>query len=150
MYAALATSWNLLGGFSGYLSLGHAAFFGIGAYAIGDRASRTSGVGAGLQAVPASCRPSASASRCSSVPIGWVALRMRAATFAIVTITLLFVVQQLAFNLHGLTNGSQGLALPFPPFARRDLRAAVLLGHARGLRRSRCSPAGACAAPSSG
>ena len=35
MYAGLASSWNLLGGFSGYLSLGHAAFFGIGAYAIG-------------------------------------------------------------------------------------------------------------------
>jgi branched-chain amino acid transport system permease protein len=51
-----------------------------------------------------------------SVPIGWVALRVREATFAIVTISLLFVVQQLAFNLHGLTNGSQGLALPFPPF----------------------------------
>ena len=33
MYAALATSWNLLGGFSGYLSLGIASFFGLGAYA---------------------------------------------------------------------------------------------------------------------
>ena len=36
-------------------------------------------------------------------------------TFAIVTLTLLFVVQQLAFNLHWLTNGSQGMAVPpFP------------------------------------
>ena len=35
MYAALATAWNLLGGYSGYLSLGHVAFFGIGAYAMG-------------------------------------------------------------------------------------------------------------------
>ena len=33
MYAALATAWNLIGGFSGYLSLGHVAFFGVGAYA---------------------------------------------------------------------------------------------------------------------
>jgi branched-chain amino acid transport system permease protein len=33
-----------------------------------------------------------------------------------VTITLLFVVQQLAFNLHSLTGGSQGLAIPPPPF----------------------------------
>ena len=52
-----------------------------------------------------------------AVPIAWVALRVRAATFAIVTITLLFVVQQLAFNLHGITNGSQGLAVPSPLFA---------------------------------
>ena len=44
------------------------------------------------------------------------ALRVRAATFAIVTLTLLFVVQQLAFNLHHITHGSQGLALPPPPF----------------------------------
>ena len=34
MYAGLATAWNLLGGYSGYVSLGHVAFFGIGAYAI--------------------------------------------------------------------------------------------------------------------
>src|SRR5207249_608268 len=37
MYAGLATAWNLLGGFVGYLSLGNAAFFGIGAYAIANR-----------------------------------------------------------------------------------------------------------------
>ena len=33
MFAALAEAWNLLGGYSGYVSLGHAAFFGLGAYA---------------------------------------------------------------------------------------------------------------------
>src|SRR5439155_17847961 len=33
MYAGLAQAWNLLGGYSGYISLGHAAFFGLGAYA---------------------------------------------------------------------------------------------------------------------
>jgi branched-chain amino acid transport system permease protein len=37
-------------------------------------------------------------------------------TFAIVTLTLLFVVQQLAFNLHSLTHGSSGLMLPSPSF----------------------------------
>ena len=48
MYAGLASSWNLLGGFSGYLSLGHAAFFGIGAYAIGILFTHI-GVGAGYR-----------------------------------------------------------------------------------------------------
>jgi branched-chain amino acid transport system permease protein len=52
----------------------------------------------------------------ASVPIAWIALRTRAATFAIVTITLLFVVQQLAFNLRSLTGGSQGIAIPPPNF----------------------------------
>ena len=37
MFAGLATAWNLLGGFAGYLSLGNAAFFGVGAYAIAHR-----------------------------------------------------------------------------------------------------------------
>ena len=31
MLAALASSWNILGGFAGQISLGHAAFFGLGA-----------------------------------------------------------------------------------------------------------------------
>jgi branched-chain amino acid transport system permease protein len=37
-------------------------------------------------------------------------------TFAIVTLTLLFIVQQLAFNLRSLTKGSSGLMLPTPTF----------------------------------
>ena len=115
MYAALATSWNLLGGFAGYLSLGHAAFFGIGAYAIGILFSNIS-IGAGY--TPFVVLPAIGiAVAIGSIPIAWVALRVRAATFAIVTISLLFVVQQLAFNLHGLTHGSQGLAVPIPRFA---------------------------------
>ena len=31
-YAALAVGWNIIGGYTGYLSFGHAAFFGIGGY----------------------------------------------------------------------------------------------------------------------
>ena len=52
----------------------------------------------------------------ASLPIAWVCYRTRAATFAIVTITLLFMTQQLAYNLHSLTNGSQGIAIPTPNF----------------------------------
>ena len=32
MYAALSQSWNILGGYCGQISLGHALYFGIGAY----------------------------------------------------------------------------------------------------------------------
>src|SRR5512143_2393874 len=32
LYVVLGSAWNILGGFAGQLSLGHAAFFGIGAY----------------------------------------------------------------------------------------------------------------------
>ena len=114
MYAAVATAWNLLGGYSGYLSLGHAAFFGIGAYAIGVAFTHT-GIGAGYK--PFLVLPLVGVGvAIVSLPIAWVALRVRAATFAIVTITLLFAVQQLAFNLHSITNGSQGLSVPQPTF----------------------------------
>ena len=34
-WIVLATSWNILSGYSGYFSFGHGAFFGIGAYAFG-------------------------------------------------------------------------------------------------------------------
>jgi len=44
-------------------------------------------------------------------------MRTRADVFAIVTITFLFVVQTLAFNLHDLTGGSQGASLPIAPFS---------------------------------
>jgi len=52
----------------------------------------------------------------ASLPVAWVALRTRAMTFAIVTLMLLFIVQQLAFNLRSLTHGSQGVAVPQPSF----------------------------------
>jgi branched-chain amino acid transport system permease protein len=35
MYVGLATAWNIMGGYTGYISLGHAGFFGFGAYALG-------------------------------------------------------------------------------------------------------------------
>ena len=42
LYVALGSAWNILGGFAGQLSLGHAAFFGIGAYSAALFASKTS------------------------------------------------------------------------------------------------------------
>src|SRR5215472_15004040 len=35
MFAAWATAWNIFSGYSGYIALGHATFFGSGAYALG-------------------------------------------------------------------------------------------------------------------
>ena len=113
MYASLASAWNLLGGYAGYPSLGHAAFFGVGAYAIAIVFEDSVGngylpffllplIGVGAALV--------------SVPIGWIAMRTRADVFAIVTITLLFITQTLAFNLRWLTGGAQGKGVAVPPF----------------------------------
>jgi branched-chain amino acid transport system permease protein len=115
MYAALATAWNLFSGYTGYISLGQAAFFGLGAYTLGITFEH---VGAGSGYNPFYALPLVGlAIALVSVPVAWVALRTRQMTFAIVTLTLLFVVQQLAFNLHSLTKGSSGLMLPTPSFS---------------------------------
>jgi branched-chain amino acid transport system permease protein len=112
MYAALAVAWNLFSGFTGYITLGQAAFFGVGAYATGITFEHF-GIGSGYNpfyALPVIGVCVAFA----SLPVAWIALRTRAMTFAIVTLTLLFIVQQLAFNLHSVTHGSSGLMLPTP------------------------------------
>ncbi len=114
MYAGLATAWNLLGGYSGYLSLGNAAFFGVGAYAIAN-IFPTSGGAPGY--TPFMILPLVGITvAIASLPIGWIAFRTRGATFAIVTISLLFVAQTLAFVLHSLTNGSSGMGVGVPQF----------------------------------
>jgi branched-chain amino acid transport system permease protein len=115
MYVGLATAWNIMGGYTGYISLGHAAFFGFGSYAFGLVLAHL-GIQAGyepfvfvpvagvLTALPAVC-------------IGWVALRTRAATFVIVTIAMMFMVQLLAENLVGHTGGGSGLSFPVPSWS---------------------------------
>lgn len=113
MYAALSSGWNLLGGLAGYPSLGHVAFFGIGAYAfalifsgsVGDGFTPfwsipLIGIGVGIL----------------SLPVGWLSMRTRADVFAIVTITFLFIAQTLAFNLTSITGGAQGASVAPPPF----------------------------------
>ncbi|MCW2599694.1 MAG: amino acid/amide transporter rane protein 2, family [Frankiales bacterium] len=138
LYAAMSVAWNLIGGYAGYPSLGHAAFFGLGAYGVslvftGSQVLSNGyepflllplvGLGAGLIALP----------------IGLIAMRTRADVFAIVTITLLFVAQTLAFNLKGLTGGAQGASVAPPPFRLEIFEqpfyfaAAALLLLAMGL-----------------
>src|SRR5665647_2626917 len=115
MYATMSSAWNLVGGFAGYPSLGHAAFFGIGAYTLAlffkDQVLAT-----GYE--PFLLLPLVGlVGALIGWPIALISMRTRADVFAIVTITFLFVVQTLAFNLHSLTGGSQGTALPIPPFS---------------------------------
>jgi len=114
MYAALATAWNLFSGYTGYITLGQAAFFGVGAYTLGITFQHV-GIGSGYN--PFYALPLIGACvAIASLPVAWIALRTRHMTFAIVTLTLLFIVQQLAFNLRSLTKGSTGLMLPAPTF----------------------------------
>ena len=116
MYAALASAWNLVGGYAGYPSLGHAAFFGVGAYAMAWKFPAGHTLSSGL--MPFWFLPVIGvAVALIALPVAAIAMRTRADVFAIVTITLLFVVQTLAFNLRGITGGAQGAIVATPPFA---------------------------------
>jgi branched-chain amino acid transport system permease protein len=114
MYAGLACAWNILGGFAGYPALGNGAFFGVGAYAMAI-ATPHLGVGAGYRPF-ALVLPIAIGTGLLFAPIGWLLLRTRAVVFALLSIKLLFMVQTFAYNLRGLTHGSQGISVPFAPF----------------------------------
>jgi|BarGraNGADG00212_1021973.scaffolds.fasta_scaffold27376_2 branched-chain amino acid transport system permease protein len=117
MYAVMSSAWNLTGGFAGYPSLGHAAFFGLGAYTEGLWFQHHS-IHSGYE--PFLILPLVGLlAALVGVPIAAIAMRTRADVFAIVTITLLFVAQTLAFNLRTLTGGAQGLSMTAPPFSLR-------------------------------
>jgi branched-chain amino acid transport system permease protein len=112
MFAAMATGWNILAGYSGYISLGHIAYFGVGAYALSIMSLdwNIQGGYAPFFLVPVAAVIAAIV----SIPLGWIALRVRRHTFIVITIAMFFIMQLLAYNLTWLTNGSTGLFLPIP------------------------------------
>jgi branched-chain amino acid transport system permease protein len=112
LYAASATGWNIFSGSTGSISLGHATFFGIGAYtmALVCQDGKIS-----ADAVPLLLLPLSGIMACLvALPAGWIVLRVRGNTFVIVTIALFFSFQLLAYNLPAITNGSSGMNLPTP------------------------------------
>lgn len=106
MYAALSTSWNLIGGFTGYVSLGHAAFFGLGAYGTAIGVVRLDL--AHVVALLLSCVAVA----VFAVVVGLAAVRVRGSSFVIVSIALVTMLSLVAQDARGLTGGSAGMRVP--------------------------------------
>lgn len=136
MYVALALSWNLISGFTGYVNLGHVSLFGVGAYTSALLMARAAwpwyggwlagGVVAALVALP----------------LGLVLLRLRGPYFAVATLGLNEVMRIIAEVWRSLTFGGQGVHLP--PNPRIDLVfwgmltvAAAALALSRWVDRSR-------------
>ncbi|WP_413451579.1 branched-chain amino acid ABC transporter permease [Georgenia phoenicis] len=107
-YAVFATGWNIMGGFTGYISLGHAAFFGLGSYGTALLVIHT-GMNWLLAALVA-----AVATAVLTIPVGFAALRVRGSSFVIVTIALVLVLQLLFQSWETVTGGSAGLVVPRP------------------------------------
>jgi branched-chain amino acid transport system permease protein len=112
IFVTAASAWNVFSGFSGYISLGQAVFFGSGAYAVGIAARDWHVNGT---AVFALLPLAAAVGAAIAVPFGLVALRVRRHTFIVITIAVFFIFQLMAFNF-SFTGGSTGLAAPFLPW----------------------------------
>jgi branched-chain amino acid transport system permease protein len=117
LWTLLGVSWNLLGGFAGQVSFGHATFFGVGAYTTmilylhGGLAPWYGMVLAGLAAVIV------------SVPIGWICFRLRGPYFSLSTLAVAEIVRLVALNWEAVTNGPVGLLITTLPPVTLGARA---------------------------
>jgi branched-chain amino acid transport system permease protein len=105
MYAILALSWSVVGGFAGYPSFATAAFFGFGAYASGVL------LGNGLPLWLAVVL-SALMALVAAGALGAVLMRLRGHYFAIASLSLAEVLRELVNNATDLTGGGMGLNIP--------------------------------------
>ena len=107
LYVILAESWNIIGGFAGYLSFGHVAFFGLGAYTTAFLMNKLalSPVATILSSIPGGF-----AAALVALVIGYPCLRLRGPYFAVVTMCFAFVVQMVVQNID-LFGGVEGLWL---------------------------------------
>ena len=105
LFAGLSTAWNIVGGFAGQLSLGHAIFYGIGAYAgiilMNMGISPWIGMFAG-----------AAVAVVAAIVISYPCFRLKGPFFALATIAFLEVFRVLALHFSGLTGGATGLMIP--------------------------------------
>ena len=106
MWAGLACSWNMLGGYAGYINFGHSAFFGLGAYVTALLMTDPLGLPF-LATIPAGIAVTA----VCAIVIGAPTLRLRGAYFAIATWAFAEVLIQLATVVE-FTGGTGGLSLP--------------------------------------
>lgn len=106
LFAGLGIAWNLVGGYTGQLSLGHAAFFGIGAYGLAI------GHGKLHLPIPLALALAIVLAIAAALLIGRVAFRLRGPYFALATIAFAEVLRLTAKNLPNVTGGDVGLQVP--------------------------------------
>ena len=130
IWALFATSLNILVGYTGLVSFGHAAYFGIGAYATGLLMKKL-GVSF-LIAFPAA---GVIAGLCALV-FGFFCVRLTRIYFAMLTLAFAQIVWAICFKWNEVTGGEQGMPeIPYPSFDWVD-RVAVVLPFVGGYRTS--------------
>jgi branched-chain amino acid transport system permease protein len=106
MYATLAQSWNMLSGYTGYLSFGHGVFFGVGAYTFAHLIAKFD------WPFPLAMAAAGVMAMLVALLLGFVFLRVRirVAYFAIATLGLNEIVKTLVVNSEWL-GSSHGVTL---------------------------------------
>ncbi|HYN64207.1 MAG TPA: branched-chain amino acid ABC transporter permease [Candidatus Limnocylindrales bacterium] len=108
MFVVLATAWNILGGYAGYVNFGTPAFFGLGAYT-GAVLYKAFSLPLGLQIVAAAVMAGL-----LGLFAGLLTLRLRGIFFAIATIALVVIMETVFINWR-YAGGATGLQLLRPP-----------------------------------
>ena len=113
IFVMLGVSWNLLAGYAGQISLGHAAFFGLGAYVCAWLTSPSSaGLPASLAMFPVvSLVVGGLAAALVALVIGPAMFRLRGHYFAIGTLALAAIIQLVLTDQRALSGGSTGYYL---------------------------------------
>jgi branched-chain amino acid transport system permease protein len=111
---AAATGWNLFSGYTRYLSLGHATFYGLGAYilAVVCQVWHVQGGFLPLLLLPLI---GLVAGLCS-IPLGWIALQTRRTTFMVITIAIFSLMSLFPNLLSGIISQFATIYLPNPPW----------------------------------
>jgi len=107
--AIAALGFNLLLGYTGLLSFGHTAFFGIGAYSVAFLARD-----AGIHSMELYILLGLPISALLSALFGYISVRHTRIFFGILTLALSQVLYSLAYKLFWVTGGSDGLRVPRP------------------------------------
>jgi len=122
VFAIFAIGYDIAFGYTGLLSFGHAAFFGLGAY------------GTGLSLIhlsipaPLAILIGIMISLLVAFPIGYLSIRRRGIYFAMVTLAFAQMIYFIAFKWRALTGGDDGLhGVPRPPLGTIDLRSELVL-----------------------
>lgn len=111
MYAGMAGAWNIISGYGNQISLGHAAFFGVGAY-VSSLLFIDWGISPWLGMLAA-----AGSGVVLSYLVGIPTFRLRGHYYALATLAVAELLQVLALYFRGLTGGAVGLSIPFVPNA---------------------------------
>jgi branched-chain amino acid transport system permease protein len=106
MFVALAQAWNLIGGYTGYVSFGHVVFFGLGGYTTAVLITHL-----GLSFWMAMLVAGIAAAVFAGV-IGSPLLRLRGHYFAIATLGVAEGMREVVTNLPSLTGGGAGITVP--------------------------------------